>query len=127
MNARGAPEEAVRQAVVRHLTGTLGVPKACLRQELSLSAWDPKVRDRVDVAVFAASGEAVRPVLLVECKAPEVALDEAVVAQVRRYLRLLPARWISVTNGRQFLTWRLREGAWEAASLPEWSEMKTEA
>lgn len=124
MSRRGAPEEAVRQAVVRHLTAELGVPKACLRQELSLSAWDPKVKDRVDVAVFAASGEAVVPVLLVECKAPEIALDEAVVAQVRRYLRLLPARWIAVTNGRQFLTWRLRDGAWEPASLPAWSDMK---
>jgi Type I restriction enzyme R protein N terminus (HSDR_N) len=93
---------------------------------LSLSAWDPRIRDRVDVAVFAASGEEVRPVLLVECKAPEVALDDAVVAQVRRYLRLLPARWIAVTNGRQFLTWRLREGSWEAAALPVWSEMKIE-
>lgn len=127
MNSRGAPEEAVRKAVVRHLTVALGVPSACIRQELSLFAWDPKVRDRVDVAVFAASGQAVLPVLLVECKAPEVALDEPVVAQVRRYLRLLPARWIAVTNGRQFLTWRLREGSWEAAALPVWSEMKIEA
>lgn len=127
MNSRGAPEEAVRQAVFRHLTGVLGVPKACVRQELSLSAWDPKVRDRVDLAVFTASGESVRPVLLVECKAPEVALDDAVVAQVRRYLRLLPARWIAVTNGRQFLTWGLRDGAWEAGALPSWSEMKREA
>jgi hypothetical protein len=127
VKVRGAPEEAVRQAVVRHLTGDLGVPNACIRQELSLSAWDPRVRDRVDVAVFAASGEAVRPVLLVECKAPEVALDDAVAAQVRRYLRLLPARWIAVTNGRQFLTWRLREGAWEAGALPAWPEMKREA
>ena len=126
MRPRGAPEEAVRRSVLRHLEG-LGVPKACVRQELSLSAWDPKVRDRVDVAVFAADGEAVRPVLLVECKAPEVRLDEAVVAQVRRYLRLLPARWIAVTNGRQFLSWRLRGDAWEAVPLPEWTAMKGEA
>ena len=126
MRLRGAPEEAVRQSVLRHLGG-LGVPKACVRQELSLSAWDPKVRDRVDVAVFTADGETVRPVLLVECKAPEVRLDEAVAAQVRRYLRLLPARWIAVTNGRQFLSWRLRGGAWEVAPLPEWGAMKEEA
>jgi len=124
MIRRGAPEEAVRQAVIRHLVDGLGVPKSCLRQELALSAYDPKVKDRVDVAVFAADGSAMVPVLLVECKAPEIALDEAVVAQVRRYLRLLPARWIAITNGRQILSWRLRGGAWEVATLPVWSEMK---
>jgi len=124
MTPRGAPEEAVRQAVIRYLVETLGVPKSCLRQELALSAYDPKVKDRVDVAVFAASGSTMVPVLLVECKAPEIALDETVVAQVRRYLRLLPARWIAITNGRQILSWRLRDGAWEAATLPVWQEMK---
>jgi len=124
MKPRGAPEEVVRQSVIRHLVDRLGVPKSCLRQELALSTYDPKVRDRVDVAVFAASGSAMVPVLLVECKAPDVALDEAVVAQVRRYLRLLPAKWIAITNGRQILSWRLRDGAWEAATLPVWPEMK---
>jgi hypothetical protein len=119
MKPRGAPEEVVRQSVIRHLVDRLGVPKSCLRQELALSAYDPKVRDRVDVAVFAASGSAMVPVLLVECKAPDVALDEAVVAQVRRYLRLLPAKWIAITNGRQ-----IRDGAWESATLPVWPEMK---
>ncbi len=125
MNFRGAPEEAVRRAIYTHLTQRLGVPKPCIRQELALSAWDPKVKDRVDLAVFAAQGVSVEPVLLVECKAPEVPLDELVVAQVRRYLRLLPARWIAITNGRQILSWRLREGVWEAAILPVWAEMKS--
>lgn len=124
MNRRGAPEEAVRQAVVRHLVDALGVPKACIRQELSLSAWDPKVKDRVDVALFAAKGARMEPVLLVECKAPEVPLDEAVVAQVRRYLRILPARWIAITNGKQILSWVLRDGNWHSAPLPPWGEMK---
>lgn len=127
MKPRGTPEEEVRRAMLRHLTGPLGVPKPCIRQELALSAWDPKVRDRVDLVVFAAHGEEIQPVLLVECKAPDVALDEAVVSQVRRYLRLLPARWIAITNGRQILSWRLRGGSWEQASLPAWQEMKTRA
>ncbi len=124
MNRRGAPEESVRQAVIRHLESDLCVPKACIRPELALSAWDPKVKDRVDIAVFAAKGAEMLPVLLVECKAPEVALDEAVVAQVRRYLRILPARWIAITNGRQILSWVLRDGNWQAVPLPAWEEMK---
>lgn len=124
MNRRGAPEESVRQAVIRHLEADLGVPKVCIRPELALSAWDPKVKDRVDIAVFAAKAAGVVPVLLVECKAPEVPLDEAVAAQVRRYLRILPARWIAITNGRQILSWALRDGNWQTAPLPSWEEMK---
>lgn len=125
MNRRGAPEESVRQAVIRHLEADLGVPKVCIRPELALSAWDPKVKDRVDIAVFAAKGTGMVPVLLVECKAPEVPLDEAVAAQVRRYLRILPARWIAITNGRQILSWTLRDGNWRSAPLPPWEGMKS--
>jgi hypothetical protein len=121
---RGTPEESVRRALVRHLVEDLGVPRACVRTELSLSPWDRKVRDRVDIAVFSASDGVAVPVLLVECKAPEVALDSAVAAQVRRYLRLLPARWVAISNGRQIRSWIAVDGAWEARPLPAWEAMK---
>jgi len=45
---RTEPEEVVRQALIAHLVGDLGVPRACIRQELSLSSLDPGVRDRVE-------------------------------------------------------------------------------
>ena len=123
-SVRGTPEEAVRQALVRHLVEDLGVPRACVRTELALTPWNRKVRDRVDIAVFSAvEGEAV-PILLVECKAPEVALDSDVSAQVRRYLRLLPARWVAITNGLQIRSWVVAHGAWEARPLPAWDAMK---
>jgi len=123
--ARGTPEEPVRQALVRHLVEDLGVPRQCLRLEMSLSPWDAKVRDRVDVAVFSASGGAAVPVLLAECKAPEIPLDGEVAAQVRRYLRLLPARWAVVSNGRRILSWLAGPEAWIPRPLPRWEEMKS--
>jgi hypothetical protein len=122
---RGAPEEPVRQALVRHLVEDLGVPRQCLRVEMSLSPWDPKVRDRVDIAVFSASGGTAVPVLLAECKAPEIPLDGEVAAQVRRYLRLLPARWAVVSNGRRILSWTAESGGWVLRPLPLWEEMRT--
>jgi hypothetical protein len=122
--ARGTPEEAVRSAFVRHLLEDLEVPRSCLRTELGLSAWDRKVRDRVDVAVFDASGGDAVPILLAECKAPEVELDGSVVAQVRRYLRILPARWVAVTNGRATFSWICLDGGWQERRLPRWQEMK---
>lgn len=122
--ARATPEEPVRQALRRHLVDDLGVPPPCLRLELGLSPWDPQVRDRVDLVAFDATrGEAV-PVLLAECKAPGIPLDGKVISQLRRYLRLLPARWAVATNGRQILSWRCGDDGWEALPLPRWEEMK---
>lgn len=120
---RDDPEERVRLALLAHLR-SLGVPSACTRAEFPLSSIDPKVRDRADVVVFRAEGSEMVPVLLAECKAPEVPLTEIVIAQVRRYLRLVPARWIVITNGAVLRSWRLRDGAWHEESLPSWEEMK---
>lgn len=102
----------------------MGVPAACTRSEFPLSSIDPLVRDRVDVAVFRAEGAAMVPVLLAECKAPDIPLTESVFAQVRRYQRLLPAPWIAVTNGRVLRSWRLRDGQWNEEPLPVWEAMK---
>jgi len=121
---RGTPEEAVREALVRHLVEDLGVPRVCLRTEMALAPWDRKIRDRVDVAVFAAAGGAAVPILLAECKAPEIPLDAGVAAQVRRYLRVLPARWAVISNGRQILSWVVGPEGWIARPLPNWEEMK---
>lgn len=120
---RGEPEERVRQALLGYLR-SLGVPAACTRAEFPLSSLDPRVRDRADVVVFRAEGASMVPVLLAECKAPEVPLTEDVFAQVRRYLRLLPAPWVVVTNGAALRSWHLRDGAWSEMPLPEWERMK---
>jgi len=120
---RGEPEERVRQALLAHLR-SLGVPAACTRAEFPLSSLDPRVRDRADVVVFRAEGTAMVPVLLAECKAPEVPLTESVFAQMRRYLRLLPAPWVVATNGVSLRSWRLRDGVWSEEPLPRWEAMK---
>jgi len=117
------PEERVRQALLAHLV-TLGVPPACTRSEFPLSSIEPLVRDRADVVVFRAMGSEMVPVLLAECKAPEVPLTESVFAQVRRYQRLLPAPWIAITNGRVLRTWRLRGEEWMEEALPPWEAMR---
>jgi len=91
---------------------------------MALTPWDRKISDRIDIAVFSASGGSAVPVLLAECKAPEIPLDEKVAAQVRRYLRVLPARWAVISNGRQILSWTTGPEGWIARPLPRWEEMK---
>lgn len=41
-----------------------------------------------------------KPWLVVECKAPEVAINQSVIDQVVRYNSILGARQVVVTNGR---------------------------
>jgi hypothetical protein len=122
---RTEPEEVVRRALIAHLVEGLGVPRACIRLEFALSTLDAKVRDRVDVLVHAAEGSDLRPVLLAECKAPHVPLDDLVLAQARRYLRLVPARWVVLANGPSMLVYRVENGQWAPSRLPStWMELK---
>lgn len=114
------PEEEVRQGLLRYLIDAVGVPLHSLRVELGLSALDPAVKDRVDVVAYHRE----HPVLLCECKAPSVPLSDGVSAQLRRYLRLLPAPWVLQTNGTAFRLHRLEAGEWrECQGFLPWMEM----
>ena len=88
------PEEEVRQQVIRWLHESCGVSLA--RMESEYGFLYNRRRYRADVLVF---DRALQPLLLVECKAPGVMLDAKVVEQVLRYTRVLPVRFILVTNG----------------------------
>lgn len=88
-------EEWVRQHFVNYLTTQLNVPvgliaveKGFLFQGMSRRA-DIVVHDR-----FAA------PWLVIECKAPEVPVNQRVFDQVGRYNRVIQAPYVGVTNGQ---------------------------
>jgi hypothetical protein len=50
---------------------------------------------RADIVVFGSGG----PLMLVECKAPEVAITGAVLDQAFRYNAVLGARYVMLTGG----------------------------
>lgn len=89
------PEEEVRQAVIAWLRDVQGFPVGLMESEYGFVY--NRRRYRADVLVF---DRQLQPYLLVECKAPEVTLGQAVVDQVVRYTRVLPVRYVMVTNGR---------------------------
>ena len=93
-NVARTPEEEVRQQVIRWLHENCGLSLARMSSEYGFTY--NRRRYRADVLVF---DRALQPLLLVECKAPGVTLDAAVVEQVLRYTRVLPVRFILVTNG----------------------------
>lgn len=93
------PEEAVRQAVLRYLMETLGVPPRLIGVEFSLATLDPGNLRRMDIAVWKPGPGQLVPWLLVECKAPGVKLDDDVALQAGHYLAKLPCAYVMITNG----------------------------
>lgn len=88
------PEENVRQHFARYLIEELDYPASLMMSEHALSL--NKMKKRCDLIVFNTSGEAV---VLVECKAPEVKIDQSVFDQVARYNQVFKVSYLMVTNG----------------------------
>lgn len=59
---------------------------------------------RADIIVHNREGN---PVLMVECKAPAVPLDQAVFDQIARYNLMIHARYLFVTNGLQHYCYKI--------------------
>lgn len=88
------PEEEVRQSIIAWLRDTKGVPVGLMESEHGFVY--NRRRYRADVLVF---DRQLQPLVLVECKAPEVKLDAKVIEQVVRYTRVMAVRYVLVTNG----------------------------
>lgn len=88
------PEEWVRQNFLMHLVNDLGFPKSLISVEAGLKLF--KTKKRTDAVVYNKQGS---PLLIVECKAPEVSIDEKVFDQIVRYNMALHVNYLVVTNG----------------------------
>jgi len=99
-NVADTPEERVRQSVIRWLHEEQGVSMGLMMSEHSFS-WNGR-RHRADIVVF---DRELKPVTLVECKAPDVALTDEVWDQALRYNRELDVQKIILYNGREMKIW----------------------
>lgn len=88
------PEEWVRQHVVQFLLEEKKYPKSLINVEKVLMV--NGLRKRYDVVVFNPNGTIF---ILIECKAPEVKISQAVFDQIARYNMTLEADFLMVTNG----------------------------
>lgn len=107
------PEEWVRQHFAAWLTGGLGYPAAMVANEVSLRLND--TARRCDTVVFSPRG--LRPLMIVEYKAPQVALTRGVFEQARRYTMTLRAPYLAVSNGLLHYCLRLDPAAGTARFL----------
>ncbi|MDC6364780.1 MULTISPECIES: type I restriction enzyme HsdR N-terminal domain-containing protein [Flavobacteriaceae] len=88
------PEEWVRQHVLHFLVFTKKYPKTLINVEKQLKV--NELKKRYDVVVFNSDGSIE---LLVECKAPEIKIDQATFDQIAQYNLKLKANYLMVTNG----------------------------
>lgn len=108
------PEEWVRQHVLHYLINYKSVPKSLIVSEFSIEV--NKLKRRCDGVVFNKEG---KPILIIECKAPEVKLNEAVFYQIAQYNFKLKVQWLIVTNGVQTIVANVNQQTGEIAYLEE--------
>ena len=89
-----APEEWVRQHVIMFLLETHKYPKSLINVEKEFLVNGTK--KRYDLVVFYPNGDIF---LLVECKAPKVAITQNTFDQIARYNLKMNATYLMVTNG----------------------------
>lgn len=88
------PEEMVRQLLIEYFLDQKGINKNRIALERSLKV--NKMIKRWDVLIYQKD---MQPWLLVECKAPEVKITQAVFEQISIYNLKLRVPYLLVTNG----------------------------
>jgi len=113
------PEEWVRQNFVRYLTEEKHFPASLVAIERSLKM---NQRDfRTDIVLFSKSGS---PLVVVECKAPEVKISQLVFDQIARYNLDLRVSYLIVTNGLTHYCCRFDQEQLSYTFLPEIPDYK---
>jgi len=88
------PEEWVRQHFIHYLINQLGYSKPLISVERGLKY--NSLQKRTDIMVYARDGS---PLILVECKAINIRLNQTVMNQAMMYNRSVTAKYIILTNG----------------------------
>lgn len=101
---RLTPEEWVRQNFIQYLVNEGKYPPGLIGIEVMFLL--NKLKRRVDILVHNRSG---KPVMIVECKEPEVRIDDKVFEQIVTYNIGLRVPYIVVTNGIVHYACRIRD------------------
>ncbi|MBP5218587.1 MAG: type I restriction enzyme HsdR N-terminal domain-containing protein [Bacteroidales bacterium] len=117
------PEERVRQWFIGVLKDRLKVPEHMMMSEVSLKLGDKPFR--ADILVY---GRDTAPLMVVECKRPETAMDREVLEQALKYNLVLGVKFIAITNGERTFGFRSTGDPGipfeQISSFPDWETMQ---
>ena len=88
------PEEWVRQHCIYFLVHSLNYPASLFQIEGGLKV--DTLNRRTDIRIFKKSGEVF---MVIECKAPHVALTLDTLQQISQYQKIQQAEYLVITNG----------------------------
>lgn len=112
-----SPEEFVRQQLLHYLVHTCKYPASAIAIEKALQLND--TTKRFDIVVY---NKQLQPFLVVECKAPYITLEQAVLEQALRYNLILKAPYVMISNGVSDFVF---DSKGLAVALPPASELNT--
>ena len=88
------PEEWVRQHIIHYLISQKQVPASMISVEKQLIL--NKTKRRTDIVVFNSS---LKPLLIIECKAPTIEINQLTINQALRYNLELQVPFVLLSNG----------------------------
>lgn len=109
-----SPEEFVRQHVINYLCVHKAVPSGMISVEKQVEL-NGQLK-RYDLVIYKNS----LPCLVVECKAPYIALSPEVAEQALRYNLILKAPYLMISNGLQDLIYKEGSLIKELTVYSEW-------
>ena len=113
------PEEHVRQWFIGVLANQMQVPMHMMMSEVGFKLGEKPFR--ADVLVY---DRKLLPVVIVECKRPEVELTMEVLDQAVRYNMVLDVKIIIITNGHKtFICRKTETGYGFMDTLPKYEEI----
>ena len=113
------PEERVRQWCIGVLASQMQVPMHMMMSEAGFKLGDKQYR--ADVLVYDRKAQ---PLMVVECKRPEVELTQEVLDQAVRYNMALNVRYMIITNGtRTYICQRQGDRFVFIENVPTYNEM----
>ena len=90
------PEEWVRQHIVKYLVNVRNFPQMLIAVEKGFQQL--KRKQRYDLLIYSRNGD---PLMIVECKAPTVEINQNAFDQATRYNVKHRAPYMLITNGRK--------------------------
>lgn len=108
------PEEWVRQQVIHRMHCELGYPLELLQVEGTITL--NGLAKRCDIVAY---DQAVRPLVIVECKRETVPLTQKVLDQACRYNLVLNVPYLYLTNGPQQFCCRVDMASRQLQPLPD--------
>ena len=113
------PEEHVRQWFIGILSQQMQVPLHMMMSETGFKLGDKNFR--ADILVYDRSAS---PLMVVECKRPDVELTMEVLDQILRYNRVLNVRFMAITNGHKtFIFGKTDQNYRQLSYIPTYNEM----